>query len=172
MIEKLNPKTSTQEVLIIVCISVILAFIYNLFSPKSIPWIKSKEIITYVSNEELFQKRISDSLSQKNVTTQQLLGLIETKIGIIIDARNKDAYIRGHIPGAINIPFLDVFNYVEQLDIIPRDTLIVVYCEGVNCELSHHLSEFMLNMNFSRIYHYIGGYEEWVSKNLPLEKEE
>lgn len=172
MIEKLNPKTSTQEVLIIVCISVILAFIYNLFSSKSIPWIKSKEIITYVSDEELFQKQISDSLSQKNVTTQQLLGLIETKIGIIIDARNKDAYIRGHIPGAINIPFLDVFNYVEQLDIIPRDTLIVVYCEGVNCELSHHLSEFMLNMNFSRIYHYIGGYEEWVNEKLPLEKEE
>lgn len=170
MIENIKTKNSIQEAIIIIIISIVLSFIYNLFSPKSIPLIKEVDQIEYISDQELFQNIHYDSLEHKSVTTKQMLDLINNRNAIILDARNAEAYRKGHIPNAINIPFLDVLNFVDKLQMIPRDTLIVVYCEGVNCELSHHLYEFMRGMNFTRILHYAGGYEEWVKNKLPVEK--
>lgn len=172
MIENFKPKSSIQEILLIVTLSIVFAFIYNSVSPKGIPLFKIVETIQYVSDEELTKKNNYDSTLSRNVSTQQMLELIKEKKSVIIDARNKEAYNKGHIPGSINIPFLDVFNYVEVLNEIPRDTLIIVYCEGINCELSHHLADFLKGMNFVRVYQYSEGIEEWIKNQLPLEKVE
>lgn len=172
MIENIKPKSSIQEILLIILLSIIFAFIYNSVSSKSIPIFKKVDPIQYVSDSELFEKFDYDSTLSRNVSTEQMLKLVQNRKSIIIDARNKEAYDKGHIPGSINIPFLDVFNYVEILNEIPRDTLIVVYCEGLNCELSHNLAEFLKGMKFTRIFHYSDGIEEWIRNQLPLEKVE
>ena len=45
----------------------------------------------------------------------------------IIDLRRKEDYDQGHIPGAHNIFWLDILN-PENLEKIPRDKKIIVYC--------------------------------------------
>lgn len=152
--------------------SIVLAFIYNSFSPRGIPVFRKVQSIQYVSNEDLYNKQHLDTILNRNVSTSQMSELIKNKKSIIIDARNKEAYNKGHIPGSINVPYLDIYNYIEFLNNIPRDTLIVVYCEGINCELSHHLAEFLKGMNFLRIFHYSEGIEEWIKNKLPLERVE
>lgn len=172
MIENIKPKSSFKEILLIILLSIVFAITYNSISQKGITLFKKAEMLQFVSDGELFNKNINDFTIRRNVSTKQVLELVKNKKSIIIDARNQEAFNRGHIPGSVNIPALEVFNYVEMLNLIPRDTLIVVYCEGINCELSHILAEFLKGMNFVRIFHYAGGIEEWVKNRLPLEKVE
>ncbi len=43
----------------------------------------------------------------------------------LVDLRDWDSFMRGHIPGAVNIPDEELWNRVGEL---PRDRLIVLYC--------------------------------------------
>ncbi len=45
----------------------------------------------------------------------------------ILDIRALDDYLRGHIPGAVNIPYRNVFT-PENLSLLPEDDQIVVVC--------------------------------------------
>jgi len=45
----------------------------------------------------------------------------------ILSIRSKDHYALGHIPGAVNIGYTNVFTK-ENLDTLPKDKQIVVYC--------------------------------------------
>lgn len=169
MIDLIKNKSTFVEIISIVIISVVMAFVYNYFSVKGISLVKTSEKLKVASDSDLFSQIYSDTGSNVIVTTDQMKHLVKTGNALIIDARNPEAYINGHIPTAINIPFLEVFNYVETLHPIPRDTLMIIYCEGVHCELSKNLSQFLKGMNFTRIYLYDDGIEVWNAQNLPLE---
>lgn len=169
MNDSMKNKSTSVEIISIVLISVIIAFVYNHFSVKGIPLIKTSEKLNIASDSVLFSHIYSDTSTNVVVTTDQMKHVVKTGNALIIDARNPEAYIKGHIPTAINIPFLDVFNYVETLHTIPRDTLLIVYCEGIHCELSRNLAQFLKGMNFTRIYLYHDGIEVWNAQNLPLE---
>ena len=55
----------------------------------------------------------------------KVLEIAETGEALILDIRGAEDYAKGHIKGAVNIPFVEVVNYVEQL---PRDKQIIVAC--------------------------------------------
>ncbi|MHC4798666.1 MAG: rhodanese-like domain-containing protein, partial [Planctomycetota bacterium] len=97
---------------------------------------------------------------------------------VFIDARKKDLYEDGHIPGAYHFdPWrLDQYpeGYVEE--IIKKCMAagkVVCYCEGDDCEDSERaageLSEH--DIDYSSLYVYIAGYHEWI-KNMQFEKGE
>jgi rhodanese-related sulfurtransferase len=44
---------------------------------------------------------------------------------VIVDARSRDEYAAGHIPGAINIPLAEL---PDRLTEIPADRPVVTYC--------------------------------------------
>jgi hypothetical protein len=50
---------------------------------------------------------------------------------VVIDARSRDAYIAGHIPGAVSFPHRDM--NAARLD---RSKVYVVYCDGIRCNAS------------------------------------
>lgn len=52
---------------------------------------------------------------------------------LFIDVRNEGEYKRSHIKGAILIPVKEI---EANLDKIPKDKIIVVYCNGKGCEKS------------------------------------
>src|SRR6202035_4021094 len=50
---------------------------------------------------------------------------------VLIDARSRDAYIEGHIPGAVSFPHREMNAETSaQLD---RSKVYVVYCDGIGC---------------------------------------
>lgn len=172
MIDTMKNKSLSNEILSIVLISVIIALVFNYFSVKGIPLIKTSEKLNIASDSVLFSHIYSDTSTTVAVTTDQMSRIVKAGNALIIDARNSEAYVKGHIPTAINIPFLDVFNYVEIIQPIPRDTLIVIYCEGVHCELSKNLAQFLKGMNFTRTFIYHDGIEVWNAQSLPIEVKE
>ncbi len=82
---------------------------------------------------------------------------------ILIDARPyKGKFIKGHIPGAVNIPFSE---FDKKTNLLPEDksTLLIYYCEGIKCKLSHKSAKKAQKLGYKNIKVYAKGYPEWVS---------
>lgn len=89
---------------------------------------------------------------------------------IIIDARRKEEYEKGHIEGAVNL--LDTEMTPDKLaKIVPKmDTPILFYCNGERCLRSTNAARMALQWGYGKVYWFRGGWKEWTEKNLPVIK--
>ena len=53
---------------------------------------------------------------------------------VVVDARSRDAYIAGHIPGAVSLPHREM--NAETAARFDRSKVYVVYCDGIGCNAS------------------------------------
>ncbi|HYB43555.1 MAG TPA: rhodanese-like domain-containing protein [Candidatus Methylomirabilis sp.] len=85
---------------------------------------------------------------------------------VIVDVRTGWEYNRGHVPGAINIPF---YTLLVNQDAIPRppDRPVVVYCEhGPRAGVA----KLALRMNgFTDVRYLDGHMSGWKERGLPIE---
>ncbi|MCW8955911.1 MAG: rhodanese-like domain-containing protein [Gammaproteobacteria bacterium] len=82
----------------------------------------------------------------------------------IVDSRpGERKYDKGHIPGAINIPEREFDKMVAKL---PKDkaSLVIFYCGGVKCMLSHKSAFKAEKLGYSNIKVYAEGYPDWKAK--------
>jgi rhodanese-related sulfurtransferase len=77
---------------------------------------------------------------------------------VVVDARTPEAYRRGHIPGAINIPHRTMSR--DTTKNVDRKALVVTYCDGIGCNASTKGALKMLKLGF-RVKELIGGLEWW-----------
>ena len=83
---------------------------------------------------------------------------------MIIDARPyKVKYTKGHIPGAVSIPFSE---FDKKANLLPKDknTLLIYYCGGLKCKLSHKSAKKAEKLGYKNIKVFAKGYPEWVSR--------
>ena len=88
---------------------------------------------------------------------------------LIMDARETDAYVAGHLAGAISLPYNDALddpNRAKRLDSGGR--AIVVYCDGGACTLSMDLASLLVSSGKRRVLVYEGGYPEWREAGYPV----
>ncbi len=91
---------------------------------------------------------------------------------IFLDARSREKYDRSHILSAYHVTPESFFNGTlpDDIDFWPKDSIIVVYCDGGECDASH-LVEARLEQQkgFERIYLIEAGFPGWQSAGLPTE---
>ena len=90
---------------------------------------------------------------------------------IFIDARHTFDYKMGHVKGAINIPLVEYGGMKEVINAIPKEKMIVVYCDGAECNSSIQFAVKLSEEGFSNVKIFFGGWREWEEKNLPTERE-
>lgn len=96
--------------------------------------------------------------------------LFDKEKGFFIDARSKTEYKKGHIKGAINIPVGKIFQYLEKnISKLPKDKILVTYCNGYNCESSIELAEILRQYRFDRVKTFFMGWTEWAKAGYPVE---
>ena len=81
---------------------------------------------------------------------------------MIIDSRPKRTkYDKGHIPMAVSIPYSQ---FDKMTDLLPKDknALLIFYCEGVKCSLSHKSAFKAEKLGYKNIKVYAKGFPEWV----------
>jgi rhodanese-related sulfurtransferase len=101
------------------------------------------------------------------VTPQQLTNLVNHQQATVIDLRDQPEFRKGHIVGAINIPFAKLGERSEELDKLRERPVIFV------CKLGQHSSaagKQLLEKGFKQVYRLSGGIGEWQSAQLPLIK--
>ncbi len=86
----------------------------------------------------------------------------------IIDVRAPEAYGRGHLPGAVNIPREQLSG---SLDVIPTDRPIVTYCNMHNPgdSGSEHAVEILRDAGF-HARALAGGYPAWEEAGYPIDR--
>ncbi|MGE3164925.1 MAG: rhodanese-like domain-containing protein [Planctomycetota bacterium] len=93
---------------------------------------------------------------------------------VFVDARSREHYDEGHIPGAYYLNHYQSQKLIEDIrpDLEAAD-VIVVYCGGGNCEDSILLAASLISeygFAHERVYVYLGGYSEWVASGHPVVK--
>jgi rhodanese-related sulfurtransferase len=87
---------------------------------------------------------------------------------VIIDSRPAARqYDPGHLPGAINIPDSQFDKMVDKL---PADkaTLLLFYCGGLECMLSHNSAFKAEKLGYTNIKVYPAGSPEWKAKGAQM----
>jgi len=89
---------------------------------------------------------------------------------VIIDSRISSDRTQGYIDGSTSLPDTET-NCVSLLQIIDKkDTATVFYCNGPKCRRSDRAVEIAIECNYSNIYWFRGGLEEWKKKNYLISK--
>ncbi|MCS6835543.1 MAG: rhodanese-like domain-containing protein [Anaerolineae bacterium] len=86
----------------------------------------------------------------------------------LIDVREVDEYVGGHLPQAVNIP-LSVFQ--ERVQEIGSDLPIVLVCASGG--RSAMAAEYVVaSLGHDKVYNLVGGTLGWMMRGLPLERAE
>ena len=108
-----------------------------------------------------------------NLATTMVLYMKRNKSNIhFVDSREAELYNAGHIPGALNISFDHIDKDGEKFLALPKEDLIVIYCDGGDCHLSHDLSEWALANGYGRLAVFTGGWAEWSKETEMIETAE
>jgi rhodanese-related sulfurtransferase len=84
---------------------------------------------------------------------------------VVIDARSRDAYIAGHIPGAVSFPHREMNSKTTaRLD---HRKVYVVYCDGIGCNASTKGAYKLARLGF-RTKELLGGLDWWRRDGHPV----
>ncbi|MGB7296158.1 MAG: rhodanese-like domain-containing protein [Candidatus Aminicenantales bacterium] len=165
-------KRLSREILFIIGLSVVLGVAVNFslvrrflageFRQSFIDETKYSGIrfITLAEAEDLFARKIQAG----------------DKI-IFLDSRSREDFAAGHIPGALNVPVAELKEKsdgapgeaLSEALSFPKDYVLVVYCEGGDCQTSVTLARLIHERGFGDIRILSGGWEEWTAAGLPVE---
>jgi len=115
----------------------------------------------------------SSTTSQKQVTTvslEQVRDGIAAGSILCIDARSSSEFKRGHLRGAISLPFADLDHALSQnLQIFIQNKPIIIYCGGDGCDLSPLLARKLSEIGFDQVSVFQAGWNTWKSARLPID---
>ena len=83
----------------------------------------------------------------------------------MIDARSRDAYAAGHIPGAVSFPHREMS--AETTAPLDRSKVYVVYCDGIGCNASTKGAYKLAGLGF-RVKELLGGIDWWRRDGHPV----
>ncbi len=88
---------------------------------------------------------------------------------VLVDLRNAQQFAKGHIPGAVNIPYSELSATDERLT---RAHKIIVYAESYKGQYSDVASKKLLSLGLKETYSFAGGWYEWQKGEGLLPAEE
>lgn len=86
----------------------------------------------------------------------------------LVNALPHGSFVKGHIPGSINMPVEKVGNKRAGKKIGPYDTNIVVYCGSFQCHASTNVAKALMELGYTNVVDYKGGTKEWQEKGNRL----
>ncbi len=90
---------------------------------------------------------------------------------IFVDARSLQRWEMGHVPGAIDVPSSDFDKgFAEAEAKLPRDAIIVVYCESASCDQAEDVAGKLLEKGYQHLLHFKDGWLVWEFSNQPQER--
>jgi rhodanese-related sulfurtransferase len=104
----------------------------------------------------------------KEISTRGLKALMDMNEDfILLNVLDRKVYELEHIPGSINIPFLEVESAAPLF--LRKHKTIIVYCIGPMCTASETIAEKLEQMGYTDVIRYTGGMEEWKKAGHRLE---
>lgn len=100
----------------------------------------------------------------RTLSTTELEEMDEDEF-LLINVLGEQDHRKQHIPGSVNIP-LDRLE--ENLDGLPEDKKIVVYCKSIDCEASEDAARKLQKHGFDNVLDYAPGIKAWKNSGNNL----
>lgn len=173
--------------------SLLLGLLVNWLNPNGIPLVMDESIYSTEESDKMMQeflnnptdtasKETSNLVQNPNLTSDGFVKpqnikldfakVLHERNALFIDGRTEDEFNMGHIPGSINISYVDFTVLPEQeksekMAKYNKDGIIVVYCGGGDCEMSIDLAYDIAKLGFTSVNIFLGGWKEWTDNGLP-----
>lgn len=96
--------------------------------------------------------------------------MIESGEIAVVDVRRADLYDLGHIPGALSFPLSEFDQNINRFrHRFKADDPLLVYCSGVTCHDSHTFGARLIELGYSHVFVYAGGFSEWEEMGFEVE---
>ena len=151
-------RQSIHEAFLLIAAAMVLGFTY-----------------TFVTKQGVFsEKKLAYSATTSNmemISIEKAKELYESQSALFVDARHDFEYKMGHIRGAMNIALKEIDTHRIQLENISKEKMLIVYCDGVECNSSIELALKLMELKFTNVKVFFGGWQEWKAKKYPIDKE-
>src|SRR3954464_8350146 len=79
---------------------------------------------------------------------------------VLLEIEPEEDYRRGHLPGALNVPFERLAELVPEL-VSDGDAEVVVYCCGSGCMDGRRAAQELESLGYTNVRSYDGGKKDW-----------
>jgi len=149
-------RRTIQRSLVIVLLGAALGLVANAVSPRRIPFITPPK--TEIPEQEF-------------VLLSQAHELWSSGAAFFLDARAPVDYAAGHIANAFNLPAESFDDHFAQVaSFLTTDSTVVCYCDGTECDLSHHLAELLRQRGYTNTRVFRNAWTEWKNAGYPTTK--
>ncbi|HTH49665.1 MAG TPA: rhodanese-like domain-containing protein [Candidatus Limnocylindria bacterium] len=145
-----------RQMVIIVAMGVTVALVGNQASSRGLPLLTAPK---------------PETPADGFLPLDQAKALWQGGSALFLDAREPADYAAGHIGNALNLPaqsFEQHFGEVAPM-LVP-DSRLVLYCDGLECELSHRLRDSLRQLGFTNVNLLRNGWTVWREAGLPISK--
>lgn len=164
---------SIKQAVLLVVLSALAALLYNAVSGSGLPLKGDWPSVS--DSDSVIVPPSAEAGDPPFISLDEAAALYQDKRVVFIDARDPEDYDYGHIIGAVSIPY--DYLPIEGLEAywdstaqhISRDTKVVIYCSGLECESSLNLGRDMSDYGWRNIRVFYGGWREWERAGLPIE---
>ncbi len=151
-----------KKILLLSLVAAAAALLANTFLPRRIPWVR--DWAYHVESEAARQKIDVIPLGTA-------LDFHQTESHRFIDARPAEKYAKGHIPGALSLPFQTLDDHFGTAAILlDSQKPLVVYCGNRDCDDALLLTIELKNMGAAHLVLYVDGFELWSQHGGAVEK--
>lgn len=156
------------EMAMIVCVGVMLALGFNQCRGP-----ETKVILfdnTIFVEENLFDDTVMREQEGLNpITPDMAYAKMKAKPVLFVDSRHPIEYNKGHIKDAVNVPNEFFMDYMDSfLNEYPFETILVVYCDGKNCEQARRLGEELVFAGYITVYYMEPSWLAWLNGGKPV----
>jgi rhodanese-related sulfurtransferase len=125
---------------------------------------------TAATKKGLFaEKKEGPSVVPQLIEIAEAKRIFDAGEGLFLDSRHEFDFNEGHIKGAINIPVDKFEEQRSKLASVDQDHLIIVYCDGADCNSSFEMGGKLFTAGFHNVRIFFSGWQDWQGNNYPTE---
>jgi rhodanese-related sulfurtransferase len=165
---------TVRQLVYLAALSVVLGLVANTVSPNKIPIVGNYRELS--GSDSIVVPPSAQPGDPPYISLEVALLDFGGGKAIFVDAREVEEWKCGTIPGAVSVPFEylpegDLSLYFDSvLSSAAKDTPIITFCSGEECDLSLHLARNLQAVGYTGVKIFFGGSREWEKQGLEVER--
>ena len=157
-----------KEAALIVLVAAVIALVVNSFRDQGLSIIGTDSAVGPENTGNT-----DPPMSVREISLQKAMELYRTDKALFADARDANAYNRGHIKAALHLPQEEFDGWINEfMQKTDPGVTIITYCEGYYCPLASDLAQMLLMAGFENVYYLPDGWGNWNRERMPVESSE
>lgn len=114
-----------------------------------------------------FASFLPSKIRNQTITASQVAKIVSNESALLLDIREKNEFVQGHIPGSKNAPLAQLKSYCDSNKITKEQALILICETGAR---TNNAFTQLTKDGFQKVYVLKTGLMGWKSEGYPLIK--